>query len=74
VFLAYFAAACELNVLQTDVLRKIYGRVYVCVCVSETHRESEGGRQSTEGRGNLHTERRHSLFRSYNTFGVISRD
>jgi hypothetical protein len=39
VFLMYFATACELNVLKTDVLRKINergrsrARVRVCVCV-----------------------------------------
>jgi hypothetical protein len=37
VFLMYFATPCELNILKTDVLRKIYGSgrvcVSVCVCV-----------------------------------------
>jgi len=51
----YFATACELNVLKTDVLRKIYGsgRARTCVYL----RETEGGRQSIEGAGNLYTER-----------------
>jgi len=55
VFLMYFATACELNVLKTDVLRKLYGSGRVCVCVCL--REKGGGRQSIEGRGNLYTER-----------------
>ena len=45
VFLMYFATACELNVLKTDVLRKIYGRararVCVCVCISEREGRTE---------------------------------
>ena len=61
VFLIYFATACKLNVLKTDVLKKIYGnrrsRASECVCVFVYLREKGGGRQIIEGRGNLYTER-----------------